>query len=257
MSRFTPTPESFSTPPAPRSDRLAAPARLPKMCHHRPSGRAYVRLNGRIIYLGPFADPATRRKYDKLVAEWLTAGRHVPQPGEELTITELVSRFMAHVAEYYVNAAGQPTNEQGHMRSGLGVLRSLYGDTPAAQFGPRSLLTVRQRMIARGWRRITVNQMVGRIKRMFRWGTEQELVPGSTFHALQAVAGLRRGRCEAAEGEPVKPVSQGMVDAVQPFVSRQVWAMIQMQLLTAARPGEVCIMRPGDIDRGGKIWVYQ
>lgn len=33
--------------------------------------------------------------------------------------------------------------------------------------------------------------------------------------------------------------------------------MVQMQLLTAARPGEVCIMRPCDIDRSGRIWVYK
>jgi len=48
-----------------------------------------------------------------------------------------------------------------------------------------------------------------------------------------------------------------MVEAVQPFVSRQVWAMIQLQLLTGARAGELTRMRPCDIDRSGDVWVYQ
>ena len=47
-----------------------------------------------------------------------------------------------------------------------------------------------------------------------------------------------------------------LVNAVEPFVSRQVWAMIQLQIYTAARPGEICQMRPCDIDRNGKIWEY-
>jgi integrase len=46
------------------------------------------------------------------------------------------------------------------------------------------------------------------------------------------------------------------VEAVRPFVSRQVWAMIQLQLLTGARPGEVCIMRSCDIDVSGRVWIY-
>ena len=66
---------------------------------------------------------------------------------------------------------------------------------------------------------------------------ENELVPGEVYHAFQAVAGLRKGRCEAREPEPVRPVPMQHVYAIQPFVSRQVWAMIQVQLLTAARPG--------------------
>ena len=33
--------------------------------------------------------------------------------------------------------------------------------------------------------------------------------------------------------------------------------MIQLQLLTGMRPDEVSIMRPCDIDRSGRLWVYQ
>jgi len=133
----------------------------------------------------------------------------------------------------------------------------MYGDKPACEFGPRALRVVRRRMIEIGWCRNNINKMVGRIKRMFRWATAQELVPPDVYQALRAVPGLRRGRSAARETEAIKPVPQEHIDAVQPYVSKQVWTMVQLQLLTGARSGELVMMRPCDIDRtGGRIWVY-
>ncbi len=48
---------------------------------------------------------------------------------------------------------------------------------------------------------------------MFKWGVEYEYCHSSVLHALQAVAPLKRGRCDAKESEPVKPVSDEAVDA--------------------------------------------
>jgi len=42
-----------------------------------------------------------------------------------------------------------------------------------------------------------INKRIGRIKRMFRWGVENELVPSSVLHALEAIRGLAAGRSEA------------------------------------------------------------
>ena len=95
-----------------------------------------------------------------------------------------------------------------------------------------------------------------RMKMVFKWAVGEELIPGSVHHALAAVSGLKKGRSEAKETEPVKPVKQEYVDAIKSYVSRQVWAIIQLQLLTGARPGEIVIMRPCDIDKSGKIWLY-
>ena len=46
------------------------------------------------------------------------------------------------------------------------------------------------------------------------------------------------------------------VDAVKPYVSRQVWFVAQLQLLTGARGGELLKMRPCDLDTTGELWVY-
>jgi hypothetical protein len=45
-------------------------------------------------------------------------------------------------------------------------------------------------MVEKGWCRRDVNNEVGRIKRMFKWAVENELVPAERLHGLQAVPGL-------------------------------------------------------------------
>lgn len=112
-------------------------------------------------------------------------------------------------------------------------------------------------MIQLGWCRNHINQQLGRIKRMFKWGVENELIPPSLFHAVQAVRGLRAGRSDARESPPVKPVPEEHIEPVIGCASSQVGAMIRLQLLTGMRPGEVCTMRTCDIDTTKQPWVYK
>lgn len=58
------------------------------------------------------------------------------------------------------------------------------------------------------------------------------------------------------EKHPVGPVPDADVGAVRPHVSRQVWAMIELQRLTGMRPGEAVLMRTGDLDTSGDVWIY-
>jgi hypothetical protein len=44
-----------------------------------------------------------------------------------------------------------------------------------------------------------INKRIGKVVRMFKWATSQELIPSSVFHGLQSVSGLRRGRSGARE----------------------------------------------------------
>lgn len=91
---------------------------------------------------------------------------------------------------------------------------------------------------------------------MFKWATENELVEPSVYHGLQAVGGLKRGRSDARETDPVRPVPVEHVDAVLPLVSVQVAAMIRLQLLTGMRPGEVRLMRGSELEMTGRVWTY-
>jgi integrase len=229
--------------------------RTPKLRHHKATGQAYAVLNGKYLFFGLFGTPEAVEYYHRTVAEWHANGRQGQASPTDMTIQELLARYWVYAEGYYRDAAGNSTTEMGNIRVSLKPFCEIYLNTRAVDFGPRSLKTVRQKMIDLGWCRNNINKSIGRIKTMFKWATAEELIPGSVYQALVAVGGLKKGRCEARESEPVKPVPQEHVDAIEPYVSRQVWAIIQLQLLTAARPGEIIKIRPCDIDRSGTIWV--
>ena len=170
-------------------------------------------------------------------------------------MAELLNQYRVWVQSQYVKN-GKATSEQAAIKAALRPVLRLYGHVDVSDFGPQALVTCREEMVERDWCRRTVNKHVGRIKRMFAWGTERELVCGSVYHALLAVKGLRRGRTAARESRGVVPVSEDHVEAVMPHVSAQVAAMIRLQLATGMRPGEVVLIRPCDIDYSEDVWVY-
>ena len=250
---------------------MARQSRLPKYRHHKSTNRAVVTINGRDIYLGVYDSPESRARYDAVIAEWLAAGRAEPAPaGITPTVTKLVELYLTHARGYYVKN-GEPTSQLERVQRSLAVATALYGDLRADQFGPAKLKAVRQVMIDKGWTRTHINHCVGCVKRCWKWGVAEELIPPGAFQALQAVEGLRAGRTTARPGKAgkVPPAPEWAVRLVQQLVLPQVRDMIELQLWTGARPGEIVQLRPGDVDRSGRVeidglpvdlpgvWVYR
>ena len=65
------------------------------------------------------------------------------------------------------------------------------------------------------------------------------------------------GRSDARESEPVKPVPDGIIEATIAHMTPTLRAMVQVQRLTGARPGELCQMRGCDLDVSGTVWTYR
>jgi hypothetical protein len=222
----------------------------PRLCNDKNSNQAVVRVDGKKLYLGRWDSPEARKNYDRIIGEWLSNGRSLTSANGNshpaLSVNGLLLRYWEHAAKYYVHADGTPTSELRLMSDVIDLIKEVHGLRPASEIGPLALKAVRQKMIdeARLCRK-TINDSTSRIKRIFRWATENELVAPSVYHGLQAVSGLRKGRTEARESAPVKPVPDAFVRAVLTKVSPQVAAMIQLQELTGMRPGEVVIMRTG------------
>jgi hypothetical protein len=147
-------------------------------------------MAGRTYYLGPYDSPESRAAYDRLMAEWLANGRRAPDPnpvtnapGDGLTVDELIVRYMAFARGYY-RKAGKETPEVRNIKESLRPLRDLYGNEPAAEFGPRALKAVRARMVSDGLARGVVNRRVGRVIRAFKWAGSEELIPTSVYQSL-------------------------------------------------------------------------
>ena len=226
--------------------------KVPAYSLHKPTGQARVRLNGRDVYLGRHGTKVSKDKYRQLISEWLASQRLSNLADGELTIVELMARYLRHGAEYYGDSG-----EVDIIKSSLRPLRELYGALLVDQFSPLKLKAVREAMIYARLTRTGCNKRVDRIRRMFRWGVENELVSPITYEALRAVRGLGPGRSKAPEAPPVKPVDDSDIDAITPYVSPQVWTMVQLQRLSGMRPGEVIRMRLADIDQSESVWVYR
>ena len=235
---------------------------IPSYCLHRPSGKAVVRLNGHDHYLGPHGTEESRFAYDRLIAEWLASGRCLVPVIDDggkpsLSINEVLLAFVDHAERYYRDGEEQ-SKEVVNLKLALRPVKQLYGTTAADKFGPLALKAIRQHMVeVQKLCRKEVNKRIGRIKRVFKWAVSEELVPSSVFEGLRTIEGLRVGRTNARESEPVKPVDDYTVELTLKYVSPQVRAMIQLQRVTGLRPGEVTIMRPCDINRADEVWVYR
>lgn len=249
----------------------------PAYCHHKASGRAFVRLDGKRIYLGKYNTQESRDAYDRAIGEWISQGRQLPPtptpvdseaPGR-LTVSTVISRFWKHAQAYYVKPDGTPSGELENYRYALRPLRRLYGPTAAESFGPLALKAVRAAMIEPrvvldskntspadpgatrtepGWCRKLANRQTNRIRHVFKWAVGEELLPASVHQALLTVTPLVKGRTAARESLPVKPVRDDQVEPILAHLSPQVRAIVELQALTGARGGELFPLRTCDLD---------
>lgn len=228
----------------------------PTYCHHRHTGQAYCRFNGRRTYLGVWDSPESHALLEDLLERF---GRESKPEAATVTVDALALKFLAWAPTYY-RKGGKPTSEVHCLKLALRYVVKLFGPTLARNFGPRALKDVRAEMVKDGHCRTSINQHCSRIRRLFKWGKAEEFLPkGYDLSALQAVHGLEADRTEAAETEPVKPVALDHVEAVKPFVTEPVWGAIQFQLATGCRPGEALMIRGCDLTMpaGSNVWEYR
>jgi integrase len=239
--------------------------RPPSYCHHKASGQARVRIDGRDHYLGAYGTPQSRERYEELIREWMLRNGNVD--AVSLTIDELALRYAAHAKAYY-RKNGEPTNEAQSIRAVLKLLIEFVGIVRVREFGPRRFREFRDWLVTQPDRRFKenprtlsrqyVNRCMQKVVRAFKWGVSEGIIPVETWQALTTVDGLRKGRSEARESPAIKPVDDADVDAVLMFLAPPVRAMVELQRLTGMRPGEAIQLKPGDITRRiDGLWCYR
>ncbi len=224
----------------------------------------------RDYWLGAFGSAESREQYHRIIAEWEAAGRRLPRrPGREagddsaeaLLLVELLRDYRRYAQQYF---------DDGEFRSFLSAMRLMkqfFGRSPAAAFGPKKLRLLREAMIQgdalaepprRPWSRKYINQQVQRIRRIFKWAVAHEMVPAATYQALGTLEPLKRGRSAARERDRVGPVADDLLGTVLPRLSAPVRALVQLQLLTGARAGELVALRACDLEiDDGAVWTFR
>ena len=173
------------------------------------------------------------------------------------TVAGLAKAYLVYARRYYKRPDGEVSSEPLDIQYSIKPLITLFDSVPIEEFGPLKLIAVQNRMIELDLSRRLINQRVGRIKRMFRWGVCRQVVSPVVYQGLAAVEGLKRGRSAARETQKVKPVDEKHIFMVLPHTTPVIAAMIELQLLTGMRPGELVIIRPCDIDRKHDVWHYR
>jgi integrase len=232
---------------------------VPSYRLHRSSGQAVVTIDNKDRYLGLYDTEASHARYDVLIATWLAAGRPGGKQRDQdapadPTVAEVCAAFLKFATGYYRGPDGRPTSQLGNVRAAMRAARLAHADTPASSFGPRALKEVRDNLVRAGLTRRECNRRCQIIVQVFRWAAGEEMVRPEVPAALACLAGLRQGRSEARETEPIKPVDFEVVSETLPFLSATVAAMARLAWATGARPGEVCGLKVEDIDRSGDLW---
>ncbi|MDZ4818542.1 MAG: site-specific integrase, partial [Planctomycetota bacterium] len=96
-----------------------------------------------------------------------------------------------------------------------------------------------------------------RIRQIFRWGASEELCSYRVYRRLRTIPGLAIGEEGVREKPAVSDVDTATVEATLKHLPPVVGDMVQLQLLTGARPDEICALRPSEIDRTRKVWRYR
>ena len=120
--------------------------RLPSYRLHKASGQGITNIRGKDFYFGPFQDPESRRKYNKLLAEYLASNRSTAfqVQADEIYIAECVVAYLSFAKDYY-----RVSTEYENLHLASKPLMELYADTKAADFGPVQFKAIRAWWISR------------------------------------------------------------------------------------------------------------
>lgn len=220
--------------------------RIPAYVHHKPTGQARVRIDGKDHYLGKYGSPESHDRYDELVAEWMGA-----EPGTATSLTALLAAWWAECKRRYRKGKGQLGGAQ-NWRGLIRLLRTHHGDERADDLGPvklRRLLEAEAEQ--QGWSLSYTKMQLAKVKRIYKWAVAEELASPGTYQKLAALE-IRDGR----ETEPIPPVDDDLMNQTLPHLSPKIRDMVTLQRLSGMRPGELVVMRPEQVDRTGEIWAY-
>ncbi|QDS99268.1 tyrosine-type recombinase/integrase [Adhaeretor mobilis] len=253
----------------------------PKYGRHKASGQACVYVNGTEVYLGKYGSPKSHDRYRDFLAEWRSqqavvensevaqatenslaktlhpaALRRKRREGGVVTLDELIFVYRRHASSYYVKY-GKVTREAELIVELTTLLGKKHGDEPVDEFGPVQLDNFRDDLIVeRDWSRKVINKQISRLIRMFKWAVGKEMCAAEVPLQLSALGGLKKGRTDARETAGVRGVEDTHIEQTLPCLPAIVADMVKFQRLTGARPGEVCALRPCDINSSGDVWIY-
>lgn len=248
-----------------RAPAANAAPRLPRLIHNRVGRYVYgvVRWKGRSYSLGRVGDPELDTRHRAWCAHLLAHGTPPADRGEDpqlpsYLVAELVAHYLEHCESYYRHLAdGTVTASVQRVRAASALLLELFASLQARSFDVGSLRVYRDRLVAQGHARTTINTKVRVVKQMFTWAGEEGRLPPDVGLRLRVLKPLQRGRSKAPDRPRREPVAWEDVEPVLPFLPTPVAGIVQVLRWSAARCGEVCQLRGRDVATTGDVWEFR
>lgn len=246
---------------------------IPKLRRHKAKNRAFFQFRGKRYYTGRWGAKEAEQEYRRMIAQVV-----LPALGEEATTVPaapttipadqlLVEDLAAEYLDYVVKCHPPPSREADNVGYAIKELLEIHARTHVARFTPTALLAYRTHIMrpdraggVQGKRQLcrrSINRRVASVRKMFKWGVSREMVPVSIWQALTTLEAVKPGTFGLTDRPAVKDASLDDVCAVLPHLSRVVRTMVQVQMLTGMRSGELVSMRKGDIHIDEGRWFYQ
>lgn len=250
---------------------------LPQIRKHTARGYYYVRMpveggKSRQVWLCKLTDgiAAAREKYHKLMTGLIESGP-APAPSRPgaVTVNQVCERFLTHAKlRYRKHDRSTGTAERYEMV--LAPVKVLFGALPVAKFGLDQMIRLRNwwlsQRITRGGKtvplsRTTVNDRMSQTAAVFARARQWGIVPKEVLWDIRDLQPLREFETAARETEPVRPAKDFEIEAVIEELRKTnpvVADMMTVHSLTGCRSSELCLMRPGDIEKfDDGVWEYE
>lgn len=246
---FSRVPGGVHTPSTP--ERLA-------LCHvYLPTGfiRQVVSLapksEARPNCYGPYGSAESKRKFDQLVGYYLLSNQASTfgVDSNELAWAEAANAYLDFAKTYY-----HQSTEAENLRLALQPIAEVFPEMLIKEFKAPHFKQIQQWWVRKGVSRGYANKQCERLLRVIKRLCAEGFMPVENYQQIKCVDPLRKGRTAARETQPIRPVSDAMVEATLPFLSPIVAAMVRFQRLTGCSPGEVVKIKPSMVDRSGEVW---
>lgn len=229
--------------------------RKPKYRKQVKRDRGFVEFNGRRHYLpGPFKSDVSLAAYRAFLRQHGFLNAPAPE-GAPRHVVGLINAFMDWAETVYPLG---PRSEYMNCKVALNKhLHSLDAKTLVVDYTPARLKELQKHLSHRKLKRGYINGVCARVKRMFKWGVGEGLVPETTYNALALVPGVRKGRTAAVESESVQPIEWEQVEAVLHQLTNQLATMLLLQWHTGVRSQSICRATPEQFNTSTDPWEWR
>jgi integrase len=164
------------------------------------------------------------------------------------SLSDVLNHWHAHAERYYRRRDGSHTREHQNYRAVLDRFEAFAGCAcEASKINRHQVRAWLDQLAAEKLTRGYINACLRKLRTVVRWCADHELVPIAVVADLSLVRSLQAFRSPAIEAQPVPAVSLDSVQAVMPFLPRWARDVVQLLMLTAARPGEILAARSGEV----------